>query len=66
VKKPKPRHLVQKEYMVPVRLTFSGTVYIKADSEDEALELLNRGEWDTDEIRGLQDWEITGPAVENK
>lgn len=62
----KPRHLVQKEYMIPVRLTFNGTVYIKADSEEDAIRLLDRGEWDMDEIQGLQDWEITGPARENK
>jgi DNA-dependent RNA polymerase auxiliary subunit epsilon len=52
--------------MIPVRLTFNGTVYIKADSEEDAIRLLDRGEWDMDEIQGLQDWEITGPARENK
>lgn len=64
--KKKPTHLVSKEYCIPVRLTFAGTVFIKADSEEAAIRLLDRGEWDMDEIAGLQDWEITGPARENK
>ena len=55
-----------KEYKIPVRLTFNGAVYIEATNTAEAIALLNTGMWEADEIHGLQDWEITGPAMENK
>lgn len=61
-KKTEPPH----EFVVPVRLTFSGHVYVWAESPEAALGSVNRGDWEHDELGSLQDWESTGPAKVSK
>lgn len=54
-----------KNWIVPMIITYSGTVYVEAETEEEAKRLAERGEWtewDDDEIH---DWDVDGDPEED-
>ena len=50
------------EYTIPIRCTYQGIVTVEAGSADEALDAANRGNWQSEELQSLIDWETTGKA----
>jgi len=53
-------------FMVPIRFTHQGYAYVEAENAGEALHLINKGEWSSEDLFELVDWETTGAARENK
>ncbi len=49
---------MKKLYSASIKLTFTTTVEVEAESAEEATELFKRGEWTVDNLAGaeLSDW----------
>ena len=54
-----------KEWMVPIRLTISATVFMKAATLGEAKNAAERGLWDAMDEGEALDWELAGEPEEN-
>lgn len=59
-----PKPAEDREFEVPMTLTFRTTVMVRASSKGAARDLADRGHFDDDGMAAaeLVDWEITGAA----
>lgn len=48
------------QFTIPIRCIYQGTVTVEAESADEAAESVNKGNWQSEELHSLIDWEATG------
>ncbi len=59
----------KKTFYVPFRLTLDGTLFVEAESVEEAKAIADRGGWDDDTFcdrASHADWEVTGEVEETK
>lgn len=56
-----------REWEVPVRVTFQGTAFVRASTAGAALDLIAAGTWDSDDIHTcaeMVNWESRGQPKE--
>ena len=55
----------RREFMVKGEISYNSTFFVNAETEDDAIAKIQRGEWDSVVHDGIKDYEATS-AEENK
>ena len=61
------RRIIMAMWSIPVRQEYNATVYVEADTEEEARDMLESGSWlDSDYYHDLVNWYIQGKIKKEK